>query len=193
VFSAQGLDKGTEQLLHFLATDRARASCAPLELANTAATATAAAPRANIAGNILDLGCGWGPIALTVAARYPNATIWAVDVNDHAVQLTAQNAAELGLPNVVAVRPEEVPADVRFNAIVSNPPIRIGKAELHQILLHWFAKLTPEAVALLVVQKNLGADSLVKWLSSNLPAFTVQKLANSKGFRIISATTATTA
>lgn len=142
------------------------------------------------AGDLLDLGCGWGPLALTMAHRSPEATVWAVDVNERAVELTAENAERLRLTNVRAVTPEKVPADMRFAEIWSNPPIRIGKEALHSLLLEWLPRLEPGATARLVVQRNLGADSLIPWLDSALAertgmAWTVSKTGSAKGYRVI--------
>jgi 16S rRNA (guanine1207-N2)-methyltransferase len=118
------------------------------------------APPPPATGHLLDLGCGAGPIALTLAKRSPSATVWAVDVNDRARALTAENAARNGLVNVRAVAPDDVPDAVELAAIWSNPPIRIGKRALHELLLTWLGRLAPDGEAVLVVQKHLGADSL---------------------------------
>lgn len=137
-------------------------------------------------GNLLDLGCGWGPIALTMALLSPAATVWAVDVNERAVALADANARAHGLTGVRAVTPEEVPPDVSFDAIWSNPPIRIGKAALHDLLGAWLARLAPGGAAYLVVQRNLGADSLHKWLAETLgAAYTVDRHTSAKGFRVL--------
>jgi len=115
--------------------------------------------------DLLDLGCGYGPIALTLARRSPDATVWAIDVNRRALDLCAANATTNGLQNVRAVEPHDVPDDVRFAGIWSNPPIRIGKAALHELLLRWLAKLEAGGAAWFVVQKHLGSDSLAAWLT----------------------------
>lgn len=133
---------------------------------------------------ILDLGCGWGPIALTAALEHPDAEVWAVDVSERARALTRENAELLGVEVHVAT-PEEVPEDLRFDAIWSNPPIRIGKEALHALLLHWCARLTDEGTAALVVGKNLGADPLGAWLDGQLPDRSVRTAASAKGFRIL--------
>ena len=144
------------------------------------------APPPPAAGDLLDLGCGWGPVALTLALSSPAATVWAVDVNERALELTRRNAAELGLTRVNAVTPDGVPDAVRFAAIWSNPPIRIGKAELHDLLSHWLPRLAPDGHAWLVVQKNLGADSLHRWLDVKFaPELSVTRAASSKGFRVL--------
>lgn len=136
-------------------------------------------------GHLLDLGCGWGPIALNLAALSPGATVWAVDVNERALELTRENAAALGLSNIRAVLPDDVPADLRFATLWSNPPIRVGKDVLHGILRTWLPRLESEAAAYLVVQRNLGADSLITWLSQELSPLVARKLSSSKGFRVI--------
>ncbi|MHA7220188.1 class I SAM-dependent methyltransferase [Arthrobacter sp. MDT1-48-3] len=136
--------------------------------------------------HLLDIGSGWGPIALTMALKAPAATVHAVDVNERCVALTAENAERLGLSNVVATTPDDVDADLRFDTIWSNPPIRIGKQELHALLLRWLPRLAPDGRAWLVVQKNLGADSLQRWLGDELPeGFTVRRAETSKSFRIL--------
>lgn len=137
-------------------------------------------------GNLLDVGCGWGPIALSLASRSPHATVWAIDVNERSLELTKRNAARLGLSNVIVCRPEEVPAELEFDGIWSNPPIRVGKAELHSILQAWLPRLADGAESYLVVQKNLGADSLHRWLEAELPAgFSTIRVDTSKSFRIL--------
>ncbi|NKX91749.1 methyltransferase [Sanguibacter hominis ATCC BAA-789] len=135
-------------------------------------------------GNLLDVGCGWGPVALTLALQAPEATVWAVDVNERALDLTRRNAARLGLDNVVARRPEDVPADVRFATLWSNPPIRVGKDVLHGLLRTWLPRLEPGAEGYLVVQRNLGADSLQAWIDAEVAPGT-SKAASAKGFRVL--------
>ncbi|MDF5756722.1 methyltransferase [Spongiactinospora sp. TRM90649] len=115
-------------------------------------------------GDLLDLGCGYGPIALTMASRAPEATVWAVDVNRRALDLCAENATAAGLYKVRTAHADEMPADVRFSAIWSNPAIRIGKTALHDMLTRWLDRLAPGGAAYLVVQKHLGSDSLQRWL-----------------------------
>ena len=149
------------------------------------------APEPAAVGNLLDLGCGWGPIALTLGLRSPAASIWAVDVNQRALGLARDNAKALGVNDFHAVTPEEVPAEIRFATIWSNPPIRVGKAVLHDMLLAWLPRLEAGGTAYLVVQKNLGADSLQGWLKGRLEniasgAFAVGRHATAKGFRLIS-------
>ena len=140
-------------------------------------------------GNILDIGCGWGPIALSLAINNPHATVWAVDVNERALQLTRMNAEKLGLSNIKVCKPEEVPTDLEFSGIWSNPPIRVGKDVLHQILKTWLPRLASGAEGYLVVQKNLGADSLLRWLQDVMPKkLTSVRVDTSKQFRVLRVT-----
>ena len=142
-------------------------------------------------GHLLDLGSGWGPIALSLGLRSPAATIWAVDVNERALSLARDNAKTLGIMDFHGVTPDEVPVDVRFDTIWSNPPIRVGKAALHDLLRKWLPRLEAGGTAYLVVQKNLGSDSLQRWLTTELQAlepgaFAVGRRATARGFRLIS-------
>ncbi|WP_432514021.1 class I SAM-dependent methyltransferase [Kineococcus sp. SYSU DK001] len=160
VFSGDRLDKGTAVLLPLVEPDDAP-------------------------GTVLDLGCGWGPVALTLALLRPRQAVHAVDVNERALDLVRRNAARLGT-TVRAALPDEVDPALRFDEIWSNPPIRIGKAALHELLLRWLPRLAPGGVAHLVVQKNLGADSLQTWLGSGvLPGTTTSRTTTSGGFRVL--------
>ncbi|MEE1621975.1 class I SAM-dependent methyltransferase [Zafaria sp. Z1313] len=161
IFSPDGIDKGTAVLLDGV-------------------------PAPSAVGELLDIGCGWGPIALSLALASPGARVHAVDVNERSIALTRDNAAALGLSNVVAGTPESVPGELLFDTIWSNPPIRIGKEPLHALLLTWLPRLAPGGEAWLVVQKNLGADSLRAWLARELPAgWTVDRASTEKSFRIL--------
>lgn len=161
IFSPDHIDAGTEQLLYSVPT--------PPET-----------------GNFLDLGCGWGPLALTLAIEAPEASIYAVDVNERALELTTRNAARLGLANITVGLPGSIEPTVNFDLIWSNPPIRVGKAELHDIMKTWLPRLNVAGEAYLVVAKHLGADSFEKWLGSEFEAtHSVTREDTRKGFRII--------
>lgn len=137
-------------------------------------------------GHLLDLGCGWGPIALSLALQAPHAVVWAVDVNDRALDLVRRNAAQLALTNVNAVHPDDVPPELTFRTIRSNPPIRVGKHELHGLLERWIPRLDERSDAWLVVQRNLGSDSLQRWLAASFePGFSVRRAATGRGFRVL--------
>ncbi|WP_418969790.1 class I SAM-dependent methyltransferase [Alloscardovia omnicolens] len=176
VFSTHRLDLGTKVLL-----DRVPS---PADLPEQA--------------HILDLGCGWGPISIAAAAEAPHtSTIWALDVNERAIELAALNASHAGLSNVRAGTVESFErdfgadwSDAHFDLIWSNPPIRIGKEELHTLLMTYLPRLTVGGHAYMVVQKHLGADSLMSWLDSQLnndatASYEVSKFASAKGYRII--------
>lgn len=168
VFSPEHLDRGTEVLLR------------SLHRAGVGDEAPA--------GAILDLGCGWGPIALDAALGAPEREVWAVDVNERSRALTAQNAARLGLADRVHVAaPDAVPAELPFAEIRSNPPIRVGKEVLHAILSEWLPRLAPGGIASLVVAKHLGADSLQRWIAAEFPFLEVERADRSKGFHVIRA------
>ena len=141
------------------------------------------APALPASGNVLDLGCGSGPIAMTMARRSPESSVWAVDVNERARQLTRDNASALGLTNITVASPDEVPDSVIFDVIWSNPPIKVGKQELHDLLNRWLARLSPDGYAVLVVNKNLGSDSLAKWLTEL--GWTVKRISSRQGFRVL--------
>ncbi|AJT40592.1 class I SAM-dependent methyltransferase [Psychromicrobium lacuslunae] len=162
IFSPDGIDKGTAILLN-------------------------EAPVPPTRGNLLDIGCGWGPIALSLALLSPEATVYAVDVNERALGLTRQNAERLGLSNLHTALPDQLDPELRFDAIWSNPPIRVGKEVLHQILQQWLPRLSPGGSAYLVVQKNLGSDSLQRWLTESFASsgFTVSRYTTAKSFRIL--------
>jgi 16S rRNA G1207 methylase RsmC len=146
------------------------------------------APPPPTQGELLDLGCGYGPIAIVLARLAPDARVWAVDVNERALELTRANAAAANAANVEVHKPDGVPPDRQFDAIYSNPPVRVGKQLLHDLLLQWLPRLRPGAPAYLVVQRNLGADSLAAWLAGQ--GFTVTRLKSKKGYRVLEVRTA---
>ena len=157
VFAGEGLDKATAILLR-------RTTPPPKDT------------------TVLDLGCGWGPIACALAVASPEATVWATDVNERAIDLTRLNAESLGL-DVRAEMPSAVPARLKFDEIWSNPPVRIGKAALHGLLMQWFGRLKPDGRAHLVVGKNLGADSLQRWLIEQ--GWPTDRMAAEQSFRVL--------
>ncbi|MBP1303110.1 MULTISPECIES: class I SAM-dependent methyltransferase [unclassified Curtobacterium] len=161
VFSPDGVDRGTRVLL-------------------------GSVPPPAPEGDLLDIGCGWGPIAITMALESPDARVWGVDVNERVLGLAQRNAVAAGVSNVTVGLPDELPADLRFRTIWSNPPIRVGKDELHAILLTWLPRLEVGGDAWLVVSKDLGGDSLQRWLGDALgDGFAVSRATTDKGFRVI--------
>lgn len=157
VFAREGLDKATDVLL-----------------------GNSAPPTGGL--TLLDLGCGWGPIACALASENPMATVWATDTNERALDLTRANAHRLNADVHVAL-PDEVPAHLAFDEIWTNPPIRIGKQALHELLLRWLPRLKPGGVARLVVGKNLGSDSLQAWLIEQ--GWPTERQISEKGFRVL--------
>ncbi|MCH1868987.1 class I SAM-dependent methyltransferase [Nocardioides sp. CFH 31398] len=133
---------------------------------------------------VLDLGCGWGVIGLAVAVAAPEAAVTCVDVNERALLLARENAVALGVADrVSAVLPHEVADDATYDEIWSNPPIRVGKQALHDLLLTWLPRLAPDGRAVMVVGRNLGADSLQRWLGEQ--GWPTTRLASAKGFRVL--------
>lgn len=158
VFSQEGLDLGTGVLLrtHTPSPDARR---------------------------LLDLGCGYGVLAVALATACPSARVDAVDTNERALELTRVNAAAHGVADrVVATLPGAADPEARYDEIWSNPPIRIGKESLHALLSEWLPRLAPAGVARLVVGRNLGADSLQRWLASQ--GWVCERTASAKGFRV---------
>jgi len=144
------------------------------------------APPPSAAGNLLDLGCGYGPLALVLAARAPGARVWAVDVNTRALALTSSNAARAGLANVTCVLPDDAGLPSRFDLIWSNPPVRIGKSALRVLLAAWLDRLAIGGAAFLVVQRNLGSDSLQRWLAES--GWIAERAAARSGYRVLKVT-----
>ncbi|MHB1855333.1 MAG: class I SAM-dependent methyltransferase [Acidimicrobiales bacterium] len=158
VFSARRLDPGTEVLLRNLGP-------VPPE------------------GHLLDLGCGYGPVAVALALAAPAATVWALDTNQRALELTRRNAESLGLANLRAAVEGDVGGEVRFAGMWSNPPIRIGKPALHGLLTGWLDRLAPSAWARLVVQKHLGSDSLARWLEAE--GYPTRRVTSENAYRVL--------
>lgn len=159
VFSSDALDRGTAVLL--------------------AKSPIPQGPR-----RILDLGCGYGVVALALATHAPELIIDAVDINDRALGLCRDNAEASGVSDrITTLRPEQADSAIRYDEIWSNPPIRIGKSALHALLLDWLPRLAPDGVARLVVSKNLGADTLQRWLGEQ--GYDCTRRASDKGFRVL--------
>ncbi len=163
-----------------LTTDRGVFSPGAVDLGTRVLLGVAPDPVAS--GTLLDLGCGYGPIALSMAMASPAARVVAVDVNERARALCRTNADDLGVSNVTVLAPDEVDPTLTFDEIWSNPPVHIGKDALHDLLDEWLQRLSPGGHALLVVQRHLGADSLHRWLQDR--SFSVTRLASKKGYRV---------
>jgi 16S rRNA (guanine1207-N2)-methyltransferase len=144
------------------------------------------APRPPPVGDLLDLGSGYGPLALSMAARSPGARVWAVDVNKRALELTAANARRAGLGNVTCAEPDDPALPPRFDLVWCNPPVRVGKVALHALLERWLDRLAAEAASYLVIQRNLGSDSLQQWLTRS--GWVAERFAARSGFRVLKVT-----
>jgi 16S rRNA (guanine1207-N2)-methyltransferase len=166
-----------------LATDRHTFSPGAIDPGTKLLLLEAPRPDPAETGHLLDLGCGYGPIACALGRRAPDARVWAIDVNERARALCEANARAAKLGNVDVVDPGGVPDDVRFAGIWSNPPIRIGKAALHDVLLRWLPRLRPGGRAWLVVHKHLGSDSLARWLNESVGP--TRRLGSRAGYRIL--------
>ncbi|MCY3578132.1 MAG: methyltransferase [bacterium] len=164
-----------------LATDRGVFS--PDELDFGTNYLLAEAPRPPQDRPMLDLGCGYGPIAVALGQWAPQAPLWAIDVNPRALELCRANLDGCGRPDAAVCHPDGVAPDVRFATIYSNPPIRIGKAALHEVLATWLGRLADDGRAYLVVNKNLGSDSLARWL--NQQGWPTTRLSSRRGYRIL--------
>ncbi|MGI8847450.1 MAG: class I SAM-dependent methyltransferase [Candidatus Dormibacteria bacterium] len=140
------------------------------------------APSPPATGTIVDLGCGYGAIAVALAKRSPAADVVAIDVNRRALALCAANAERNGVQVRVA-HADDVGPDLEITALYSNPPVRIGKQALHDLLLRWLGRLDPGSSAYLVVLRHLGADTLTTWLSDS--GFPTERLRSRRGYRIL--------
>lgn len=168
-----------------VALTTARGVYSPDRLDPGTAVLLAGAPDPSPTGDLLDIGCGWGPISITLALRSPGAHVWGVDVNRRALDLARDNARAVGAPNVTFCEPDDVPGDLRFATIWSNPPIHVGKPALHALLERWLPRLADDGVAHLVVQKHLGSDSLQRWLNEQDWGLVCTRRSSAKAFRIL--------
>ena len=137
VFSRDGLDRGTEVLLEALP---------PLE------------------GRVLDLGCGWGAVGVALGKRYPALDIVMTDINSRAVELARRNLAENGVTAAVLRGDGFDAVEGRFDAIVTNPPIRAGKAVIYGLFARARDYLEPDGALYVVIRKQQGAPSALKYL-----------------------------
>lgn len=185
VFSAQRVDPGTRLLLKH----------APLPAVGESPPANGTTPAGGVGSGptLADVGCGYGPIAVALALRAPGATLWAVDVNERARELTATNLTAAGVSvagpggrttgRAIVCSPEEVPESLRFDGFYCNPPVRIGNKALDDLLLTWLQRLHPHGFAVVVMHKNLGADSFVRRLAER--SWTSRRLAIGGGYRVL--------
>ena len=136
----------------------------------------------NIQGEILDLGCGYGPIGI-VLKKILDVDVTMCDVNKRAVHLSKMNAKKNNVSVIVSLSDGFENITATFDYIVSNPPIRIGKKRLYQLLMDSKNHLNKNGEIIIVVRKEQGALSLIKDMSVY---FSVKVIDKSKGFLIIS-------
>lgn len=139
-------------------------------------------------GNLLDVGCGYGPIGLYLAKSFPNRQVEMVDINERAILLTKENAQVNAIDNVeiyVSNVFEQVKNN-QFAGIISNPPIRAGKKVVHQILEEAYDYLMPGGKLLIVIQKKQGAPSARKKMEDVFG--NVKRVALEKGYWVLAST-----
>lgn len=157
VFSRDGLDMGTRILLEALPELR---------------------------GQVLDLGCGWGPVGVVLGKRYPDARLLLTDVNARAAELAERNLADNGVANAKVVRGDGFEAvEGAFDAIVLNPPIRAGKAVIYALFADAAAHLNEGGALYVVIRKQQGAESAQRYL--NTIYADVSRIAREKGYWVL--------
>lgn len=140
-----------------------------------------------IEGDILDLGCGYGPIGIALGHKYATRHVTMVDVNERAVQLATENCAENNVTNVTVLQSDRFKQleKQQFAAIVTNPPIRAGKKIVYALFEESLAHLLPGGELWIVIQKKQGAPSAISFLSSIFAE--VETVTKKKGYFIIRA------
>lgn len=136
-------------------------------------------------GNILDMGCGYGPIGIYLGQSFPDRTIEMVDLNERALELANINAAQNDVSNVHIYQSNlfENVKSKEFAAILSNPPIRAGKKVVHEILETAYDYLTEGGKLLIVIQKKQGAPSAKKKMEEVFG--NVERIHLEKGFWVL--------
>ncbi len=134
---------------------------------------------------IIDVGCGYGPITCVVADQFPQAQIIGVETNQRARDLAIKNCRKnIGGDRIRIMSPAEVDDTIMVDLIISNPPIRIGKDALYELLRGWSTRLNADGQMWLVIAKNLGSDSTAAYLESEC-GLKVHRVASKKGFRVL--------
>lgn len=139
-----------------------------------------------LTGDVLDLGCGWGAIGVAIARANPQARVVMADVNRRALALAKENCARNGVTaEVVESDGLSAVLDRRFDAVVTNPPIRAGKQVIYRMFADAAGALQPGGALYLVIRKQQGAESCVKYLQTLYKQ--VEKLDRSAGFWVLKA------
>lgn len=162
VFSKKGVDYGSKHLIE------------TMELSENA--------------KVLDVGCGYGPMGLSAAVMCPKGHVTMVDINERAVELSKENARRNGISNVTILQSDllEQVKDLKFDAVLTNPPIRAGKETVHRIFVDAYDCLVDGGSLWVVIQKKQGAPSAVKKMESLYSE--VVEVSKDKGYRILKAT-----
>ena len=157
VFSRDGLDRGTEVMLEALPS---------------------------LEGRILDLGCGWGPVGAALGKKYPSLDIVMTDINQRAVDLSRRNLSANGVSNAQVVQGDAFEnVEGLFDAIITNPPIRAGKAVIYAMFDEARRYLVPGGSLYIVIRKQQGAPSALKYLSSIYAS--AETIGRGSGFHVI--------
>ena len=141
--------------------------------------------RPNVDGPVLDVGCGYGPIGLSIAKDFTDLSIEMIDVNERAVNLAKENARINEVHNV-SIHTSDLFSNVEtgeFAAILTNPPIRAGKKVVHEIFEESYKRLVPGGDLWIVIQKKQGAPSAIDKLESLFNEVNV--ILKKKGYYII--------
>ncbi len=140
-----------------------------------------------VEGHVLDVGCGYGPIGLSIAKDFPNRLVHMIDVNERAIQLAKENAEQNHINNVHIYESDRLLSvkDREFAAILTNPPIRAGKKTVHDIFEQSHMHLVSGGQIWVVIQKKQGAPSAIEKLKELFT--TVETIDKSKGYFIIKA------
>ena len=140
----------------------------------------------NLGGEILDLGCGWGVIGISIARKWPEARVTLADINTRALDLSRENAKR-NRAEVVCAESDGMAAfeGKTFNAVVTNPPIRAGKQVIYKMFADAARSLAPEGALYLVIRKQQGAESCIRYLQTLYAS--VEKLDRSGGFWVLKA------
>ncbi|MEC0229863.1 class I SAM-dependent methyltransferase [Paenibacillus alba] len=161
VFSKKGVDYGSKHLIETM--------------------------QLNEDAKVLDVGCGYGPIGLSAAVMCPKGHVTMVDINERAIELSLDNAKRNGIANVSIIQSDllEQVKDQRYDAVLTNPPIRAGKEVVHRIFTDAYDCLVEGGSIWVVIQKKQGAPSAMKKLESLYRD--VVEVSKDKGYKILKA------
>jgi len=137
-------------------------------------------------GEILDLGCGWGVIGISIARKWPETRVTMADVNTRALELSRENAKR-NRAEVICAESDGMEAfrGKTFDAVVTNPPIRAGKQVIYRMFADAAEALKPDGALYLVIRKQQGAESCIRYLQTIYAS--VEKLDRSGGFWVLKA------